>query len=134
NRPVLDLARVGTRMVLGDTAGVEDLLDGIEAWLDPDRPKDDLVVSNTSELARLPTQAAMYRAGVALLRGDLTSTIDHGRRAASLAAPDDHLGKGAAVALVGLAQWAAGDLASAARQYTEAIAEFHAAEYHADIL
>ena len=134
NRPVLNLARVGARMVLGDTAGVEDLLDDIEAWLDPERPRDGMVVNNTAEFARLATQAAMYRAGVALLRGDLASTIDHGQRAASLAAPQDHLGKGAAAALVGLAQWAGGDLASAARQYTEAIAEFHAAEHDADIL
>jgi LuxR family maltose regulon positive regulatory protein len=134
NRPVLNLARVGARMVTGDTAGVAGLLDEIEAWLEPDRPTDDLIVHNHAEFARLPTQAAMYRAGVALLHGDLPGTITHGQRAASLSAPDDHLGRGAAAALIGLARWADGDLATAAKQYATAIREFHDAEYHADIL
>ena len=47
----------------GDTAGVEELLDGIEAWLEPDRSADELIVHHHAEFARLPTQAAMYRAG-----------------------------------------------------------------------
>ena len=134
NRPVLNVARVGARMVVGDTAGVEKLLDDIEAWLDPDGPKDELVVHHHAEFARLPTQVAMYRAGMALLHGDLAATIAHGERAAGLSAPDDHLGRGAAAALIGLARWADGDLASAARQYAAAIEEFHDAEYYADIL
>lgn len=134
NRPVLNLARVGARMVIGDSAGVEALLDDIEAWLDPQRPKDDLVVHHHAEFARVPTQVAMYRAAVALLHGDLAETIAHGERAASLSAPDDHLGRGAAAALIGLARWAEGDLALAARQYATAIAEFHDARHYADIL
>ncbi|MDQ3897767.1 MAG: LuxR C-terminal-related transcriptional regulator [Actinomycetota bacterium] len=134
NRPVLNVARVGARMVVGDTAGVEKLLNDVEAWLEPDRPKDELVVHHHAEFARLPTQVAMYRAGLALLHGDLAGTIAHGERAANLSAPDDHLGRGAAAALIGLARWAEGDLASAARQYAAAIEEFHDAKYYADIL
>jgi len=137
NRPVLNLARVATHMVRGDVEGVEALLDEIEGWLDPDRPQDggdEMVVHDQVEFRRLPAQAAMYRAGVALLSGDLAGTAAHGERAAALCGTEDHLGRGAAAALIGLAQWAAGDLASAAHQYAAAIAEFAPAGLFADIL
>jgi len=134
NRPVLTLARVGDHMVTGDIEGVEALLNDIEDWLDPDRPKGNMVVHDEVEFGRLPTQAAMYRAGLALLGGDIAGTIVHGNRAAVLSAADDHFSRGAAAALIGLAHWADGGLASAARQYATAIAEFEAADYFAAIL
>ena len=134
NRPVLSLGLVGAHMVSGDTEGVDALLDDIEGWLGPDRPKGQMVVRDRTELRRLPAQAAMYRAGLALLRGDLAGTIAHGRRAASLSAADDHLAKGAAAALIGLAHWADGGLEVAERQYAAAIAAFERAGYLADIL
>jgi len=134
NRPVLNLARVADRMVTADIGGVEVLLDDIEGWLDPDRPKGGMVVHDEVEFGRLPAQVAMYRAGLALLGGDLAGTIVHGNRAAALSTADDHFGRGAAAALIGLAQWADGDLASAARQYAAAIAEFEAVGYFAAIL
>ncbi len=133
NRPVLELGWVGAHMVTGDVGGVESALDRIEAWLDPERA-DEMIVSDADEFARLPAQAAMYRAGLALLRGDLAATIAHGERAAHLSATDDHLGRGAAAALIGLAHWARGDLESAARQYAVAIAAFEDAGYFADVL
>jgi LuxR family transcriptional regulator, maltose regulon positive regulatory protein len=134
NRPVLNIGRVGARMVTGDIAGVEDLLDDVERWLEPERPNDEMVVHNDAELASLPTQAAMYRAGLALLRGDLTGTMAHAERAANVSAADDHFGRGAAAALIGLARWADADLATGARQYAAAIEEFRAARYYPDIL
>ena len=135
NRPVLALGRVGARMVTGAVDGVEELLDDIEGWLDPDRPKGDMVVVDHAELRRLPAQAAMYRAALALLRGDLADTIAHGERAARLSDDaDDHLGVGAAAALIGLARWTDGDLLAAERQYTATIAAFERAGYLADIL
>ena len=76
----------------------------------------------------------MHRAGLSLLRGDIDATIRHGTRAGSLTDPDDHMGKGAAAALVGLARWTTGDLESARRQYEEAKASFVVAEMWADIL
>lgn len=133
-RPVLNVARIGARMVVGDTEGVAALLDEIDAWLDPERSNEGLVVHHRGEFARLPAQVAMYRAGVALLHGDLTGAIAHAERAGEVSAPDDHLGRGAAGALLGLARWARGDLAFAAQQYTVAIAEFHRAGHYADLL
>ena len=133
-RPVLTLGLVGARMSTGDDEGVEALLDSIDGWLAPGRPEDDMVVHDHDELERMPAQVAMYRAGLALLRGDLTGTVAHGERAALLSGDDDRLGRGAAAALVGLAQWSAGDLGAGARQYAAAIAEFRTAEHFADIL
>jgi LuxR family maltose regulon positive regulatory protein len=139
NRPVLALGLVGAHMVSGDVDGMDELLDDIEGWYDPDRSRPagapaDMVVLDEAEGRRLPAQAAMYRAGLALLRGDLAGTIAHGERAAALSDADDHLGVGAAAALIGLAHWAAGDLDAAHRGYVTAIAAFERASYLADIL
>jgi len=134
NRPVLNLARVGARMVRGDTTGVAGLLDTIEAWSEPGHGVDDPIVHDVAEYARVPAQTAMYRAGLAMLQGDPAGAIAHGRRAAQLAAPDDHTGRGAAVALVGLARWTTGDLLGAAEEYRGAIGEFRAAAHFADVL
>jgi LuxR family maltose regulon positive regulatory protein len=134
NRPVLMMGRVGAQMATGDIDGIEPLLDDIEGWLQPDHPPDGMVVVDQVEFRRLPTQSAMYRAGLALLRGDLPEAIAHGERAAALSADDDHLGLGASAALIGLANWASGDLEAAERHYAAAIATFERAAYLADIL
>jgi LuxR family transcriptional regulator, maltose regulon positive regulatory protein len=134
NRPVLALGLVGSHMVTGDVRDVEQHLDAIDRWLEPTRTQDELVVHDHAEFRRLPAQAAMYRAALALLRGDLGAAIVAAERAAELSGPDDHLGRGAAAALLGLAAWTDGDLDAAHRAYASAIAEFDAAGFHADIL
>lgn len=136
NRPVLSLGLVGAHMVTGDTAGVEELLDDIERLIGPEgrRAAADMVVHDHAGFRRLPVQAAMYRAALALLRGDLAGTVAHGERAARLSDHDDHFGQGAAAALIGLAHWAAGDLDAAEARYAAAIASFERAGFLADIL
>jgi LuxR family transcriptional regulator, maltose regulon positive regulatory protein len=133
DRPVLNLGRVGARMVTGDIAGVEAALDDIEAWLDGDRPRGDMIVHDHQEFRRLPAQAAMYRAALALLRGDLDAAIGHAGRTATLSTADDHLSRGAAAALIGLARWADGELEPAASQYAAAIREFETGGLFGDI-
>jgi LuxR family maltose regulon positive regulatory protein len=134
NRPVLNMARVGARMVTGDVEGVEAILDDIEGWLEPHCQTDGMIVHDHEEFARLPSQVSMYRAGLALLRSDLVGAVAHGEQTASLCLENDHLGRGAAAALIGLASWTGGDLESAERHYAAAIDEFEAAEHFADIL
>ena len=134
NRPVLSMGLVGARMVTGDVAGVEALLDDMEGWLDPECSSGDMVVHDDAEFRRLPAQVAMYRAGLALLRGDLAGTIAHGERVVSLSEADDHFGRGAAAALIGLAHWTDGDLEAARRHYAAAIHAFESAGFLADIL
>lgn len=133
NRPMLLHGLVGAHLVIGDMQGVESLLDEIDHLLEHP-PETALVVHDHQEFRRLPARNAMHRAGLALLRGDVAATIEHGERAAELTEPDDHMGRGAAAALVGLARWATGDLHAAHRQYEAALAAFVDAEMWADIL
>ena len=72
------------------------------------------------ELAALPAMIAVYRATVAQARGDVAGTVAHASRARDLAGPEDHFPLGAASGFLGLAAWAAGDLATAAETFTEA--------------
>jgi len=133
DRPMLLHGLVGAHLVVGEVPGVEELLDEIDRLLEHPPPAG-LVVHDQKEFARLPARNAMHRAGLALLRGDIDATIEHGLRAAELTEADDHMGRGAAAALVGLARWTTGDLHSALRQYEVAAAAFVDAEMWADIL
>jgi LuxR family maltose regulon positive regulatory protein len=138
-RPVLGIALVGVHMVRGDTAGVEARLQDIEQMLaaTPERSGDEpteMVVVDQEEFRRLPNQIAVYRAGQALLLGDVDSTITHARRALELAAEDDHLGHGSPAALLALAYWNQGDLDAARRWYIDATASLEQAGHLSDVL
>jgi len=133
-RPVLTMELVGVRMLTGDVAGVQALLAEVDRWFAPGARLTDAVVFNAEDLPRLPTQAAVYRAALALVAGDLAETERQAERALAAAVPGDHLQRGAAAALVGLARWTAGDLDEATRRYTESIAELTAADHVSDVL
>jgi len=141
-RPVLAIAVVGVHMVRGDIEGVDARLDEIERCLaaaergppDPDVPSAAMVVIDHELFRRLPNQIAVYRAGLALLRGDSAGTITHARRALELAAEDDHLGRGSAAALLALAHWNQGDLDAAQRRYIDAMASLSKAGHLSDLL
>ena len=140
-RPVLAIAVVAVHMVSGDIEGVEARLQDIEHCLeaagvspDPDVAATAMVVIDHELFRRLPNQIAVYRAGIALLRGDAAGTITHARRALELAAEDDHLGRGSAAALLALAHWTQGDLDAAHRRYTEALPSLQKAGHLSDAL
>ena len=82
-------------------------------------PADEMVVVEEAEFRRLPGWIAIYRAGVALVLGDVTGTVKYARRALDLVPEEDHLGRGAAAGLLGLAYWTNGDLEAAHRSYAE---------------
>lgn len=137
DRPVLALILVGARMVTGDSTGADALLAGVEAWLPPDGAAahpGQPIVADPEQWARLPAQVAVQRAGLALLAGDLTAVTRHADRVLALSSPDDHLRRGSATALLGLASWAAGDLGLARSRYTEAIDLLVRASHFADAL
>jgi LuxR family maltose regulon positive regulatory protein len=69
----------------------------------------------------------MYRAGQALALGRVPDTVTHARRVLDLAPEDDHLRRGAAAALLGLATWASGDLEAAHRSYADGMAHLQRA-------
>ncbi len=134
DRPVLAIEAVGAIMVSGELTGVEQLLAGIEPWLEPGADLTRAVVFNHAELAHLPAQVAVYRAALALIGGDLDATIENAERALALAPPTDHLRRGSAAALVGLARWTEGDLATAEARYTDAVGNLTAAGHISDVL
>ena len=117
-RPALTMALVGARMAGGDLAGAGRLLDEAERSMG----------------AGGDAQSAIYRAGLALVAGDAAGTRSHAGRALALAGPDDHLLRGAAGALAGLADWSAGDLVAAHARYVAAIADLERAGHLSDAL
>jgi len=137
-RPVLTLGYVGSLMSRGELDGVQERLDAAERWLDaaPDsgEPSDGMVVVDRAGYRALPSSIAMYRAGRALILGDVAATMTHARRALDLAVEDDHLARGAPAALLGLAYWTGGRLDTARRWYADAMASLTSAGYHSDVL
>jgi LuxR family maltose regulon positive regulatory protein len=133
-RPVLSATFVGALMATGDPTGVEPLLRNAERWLEDGAQEPSPIVFDRDEFARLPAEVAMYRAGLALLAGDISGTISHASRIVHLAAPSDHLPLGGAAALTGLAYWAIGELEAARIHYAEAVQHFIDADFIPDVL
>jgi LuxR family maltose regulon positive regulatory protein len=131
DRPTLAAHLVGARMGTGDAEGCQALLDLAEGRLqrEPPPPMADPIAA-----ARVPAEIAMYRSGLALLAGDATGTIEHATIALQRFELDDHYGRGAGSALVGLALWRMGDLAAAEEHYQQSIDAFLASGYYADVL
>ncbi|MEO8695883.1 MAG: LuxR C-terminal-related transcriptional regulator [Acidimicrobiales bacterium] len=132
NRPVLAISLVGARMATGDVTGAEPLLRLVESALERSAPPP--VFFDQELFERLPAQLSVQRAGLALLAGDVNGTIDHASRALELVEPSDHFRRGSATALLALAYWTNGDLATAERRYTESIRAFIAVDHLADML
>ena len=137
-RPVLCNSLAGARMSTGTFEGVEELLAEAEHWLDvsagASASADEMVVVDRDEFLRLPAGTAVHRAGLALVRGDGDATVEHARRALALALTDDHLARGAALALRGLAAWSAGDLEVAHASYADCLVEFERMDHVSDVL
>ncbi|TFV89552.1 LuxR C-terminal-related transcriptional regulator [Blastococcus sp. CT_GayMR16] len=133
-RPVLTVGLVSSLMVRGDFDGVEARLRQAEKWLDPTADRTGMAVVDEDAFRTLPTAIAMYRAGTALVRGDVAGTMTHARRALDLADEDDHLARGAPAALLGLAYWTSGDLDESSRLYVDAMVSLTRAGYHSDVL
>ena len=134
-RPVLSVGYVGALMSTGEVEGVEARLRDAERWLDPrTAPSADMVVVDDEGLRRLPGQIAMYRAGQALIHGDVAACMTHARRALDLAGADDDLGRGGPAALLGLACWTTGDLEAAHRWYAEGMASLEEGGFRSDVV
>src|SRR3954470_2506558 len=140
-RPVLSVARAWLLLVSGDLDAVEPWLEQAERWLitaptagdPPGAPATDRSVEPDG-LHLLPMTIAIYRASLAQARGDVAGTAEHARRALELAQPGDHLERGAAAGLLGLAQWASGDLETAVQTFSIAVTGLRAAGNLADEL
>ena len=141
-RPVLSVAYAGALLIYGELDGAEERLRDAEAHLEgagrqgrasAGSPPVTVVVDRAA-LPALPSSIALYRAAQARIRGDVASTMAHARRAIDLAPDDDHLARGAAAGLLGLAYWTLGDLEAAHRWYTEASVRLEQAGHLSDVL
>jgi LuxR family maltose regulon positive regulatory protein len=140
-RPVLSNVFAGVLLQTGEIEGVEAHLRGAERWLAAiseegrsGAASSGMVVVDDEEFRRLPGAVAVHRAGYALVQGKVAETVEYAQRALSLVPEDDHLGRGAAAGLLGLAAWTIGDLAEAHRSYAEGMVNLQRAGYHADSL
>ncbi len=147
-RPVLAISFVGGLMQANDFTSVDARLTDLErllpsiherlahgdgAWDGAD-DAEPLVVVDDAELARVPAAIEMYRAALALMSGDLSTTVDRARQALEYAAPGDELVQGGASALSGLASWAGGDLDAAHVFYAASLEHLRRAGHVADVL
>jgi LuxR family maltose regulon positive regulatory protein len=137
-RPVLCNSLAGALMSTGTFEGVEPLLGDTERWLESDAGSTEtpagMVVVDQDEFDRLPAHVAVHRAGLALVRGDVAGTVTFARRALDVALPDDHLARGAASALQGLAAWTNGDLEVAEASYAACLVDFERIGHVSDVL
>ncbi len=123
-------------MSTGVFDGVDELLDATQAWIDSvgaDAPVRG-AVADGEEYRRLPADVSVHRAGLALVRGDVEQTVAHARRALEQVGEDDHLTRGAAFALRGLAAWSTGDLGTAHESYAACMVEFELIDHVSDVL
>ena len=126
---------------IGEFDGVEGRLRDAERWLgvttdtgagsssSPTR----MVVANEEEYRSLPGTIELYRAALALVRGEPLAAISHARRALDLASEEDHRWRAAASGIMGLAFWMTGDLEAGHAAYAECAAGLRRAGHIADI-
>ncbi len=141
-RPVLSVEYAWALLAGGELEGVEARLRDAERWLDttadmrerPEASSAEMVVVDEEEFRRLPGSIAMYRAALALALGDVPDTVKYARRVLDLVPEDDHLRRGAAAALLGLASWTSGDLEAAHRTYADGMASVQRAGYISDAI
>ncbi len=139
-RPVLSVGYAGALLAHGELEGVEGRLRDAERWLDTapgirpgsQVPSAEMVVVDDEEFRRLPAGIELYRAALALARGDVPGTVRHARRALDLSPDDDHLCRASAAGLMGLAFWASGDLEAGHSAYADCMAGLRRAGHIAD--
>ncbi len=135
NRPVLSVYYAGTLLQSGELKGVEERLRDAERWLDSGQESEQgAVVVDEAEFRHLPSWIAIYRAGQALVRGDIPTTLQYAQRALDLLPEDNLLGGGAATALLGLAYWTSGELEAAHQIYGDGMARVQLAGNLADAI
>jgi LuxR family maltose regulon positive regulatory protein len=129
-RPLLSVGYAWALLASGELEAAHIRLRDAERWLDTTAdtseralaPPAEMVVVDEEGFRRLPAMIAVYRAAHAQALGDVSNTVKYARRVLDLLPEEDHLGRGAATALLGLASWANGDLEAAHRTFAEGMA------------
>lgn len=134
HRPVLCAAHAWTLLAGGKLENVEARLRDAEQWLDTTANRSEMVVVNNEEFAQLPGVISVYRAVLSQARGDVLGTVKFARQALDLFSEGNHLGRGAAATLLGLASWASGDLDAAQSSYEDGITSLQRAGHISDVI
>ena len=124
-RPVLSVLYANALLVSGEMEAAEARLTDAERWLEsadnmnerPKNPAAEMVVVDEEQFRSLPATIAIARAYHAQALGDVPGTVTYARRALDLTPEANHLRRGQATALLGLAYWASGDLEAANRTF-----------------
>ena len=141
-RPVLAVGFIGALMSGNEFDAVPARLSVVEQLLQMCPPGAEVgtwrppgtVVVDDAELARLPGAVELYRAGLALVHGEISQTHRHARLAIDRSAPTDDLTRAGATALSALASWSVGDLETAHRGYVSCIEGLRRAGNLSDVL
>ena len=141
-RPVLSVHSVGVFLQIGDLKSAQARLRDVEKWLgmagnfmEPSAAlPTEMVVRDEEEFRVLPGSIAMYRAAIALALGDLKSSMKSAERVLDLVAEEDHLRRGAATSLLGLAYWTRGDLEAAYRTFSDGMVHMQMAGFISDAI
>ena len=129
-RPVLRAGYASALLDSGALEAGEAQLREIEQWLEatadlqerPEAPAGEMVVVDEEQFRLLPVTIAQARGYLAQALGDLPGTVKYAQRALDLLPVEDHFGRGAAAAMLGMAYWASGDLETAHRTLADSFA------------
>jgi len=141
-RPVLCVGYAWALLASGELEAADARLRDAERWLDttadiserPQVPSAEMVIVDKEGFRRLPVFVAVYRSALAQALGDVPNTIKYARRMLDFLPEDDHLGRGAATALLGLASWTSGDLEVAHRAFADGMARVQMAGNLSDVI
>src|ERR671912_333514 len=128
-RPVLSVYYAFALLGRGGFEAFDAHLRDAERWLDTsaetserrEAPSVEMVVVDAVAFRSLPGTIAVARAYHAGALGDVFCAADHARRALDLLPDDDHLWRGAAASLLGIAYWTSGDLEAAYRSFADGV-------------
>ncbi|RCW48387.1 LuxR C-terminal-related transcriptional regulator [Paenibacillus prosopidis] len=129
-RPVLSAGYAWALLASGEFEAAMDRLRDAERWLGTtedmsertETPVVEMIVMDEEEFRRLPGAISLYRAAYAQALGDVSATMKYARQVLDLVPEGDHLLRGSAAALLGLASWTSGDLEAAHRSFTDGMA------------
>ena len=137
-RPVLSVGLAGALLAVGQFEGVEAQLQDAERLLRSTHGVGsanqglEMIVANDEEFQRLPAGIELYRAAMALAKGDVPATLTHAQLAIDLSPEDDHLPRASAAGLLGIAYWITGDLEAGHRAWAECVAGLYRVGHVAD--
>ena len=120
-RPVLSVGYAWALLGVGELEASEARLRDAERWLEPadkqlENASPKMVVVDEAEFRSLPASIAAARAYRALALGDISSTKMYARQALALDPKGDSIHHTQAISLLGIAEYASGDLQAAEQE------------------